>query len=53
MVSDILELLASGWSISDVLQEYPQLNEDMIREAFKYAAIILRRKYRVIEIYTG
>jgi len=53
LVSDILELLASGWSISDVLQEYPQLNEDMIREAFKYATIILRRKYRVIEIYTG
>jgi len=33
LVSDILELLASGMSIEEILREYPSLNEEMIREA--------------------
>ncbi len=52
LVSDVLELLASGWNVEDILEEYPQLNEEMIREALRYAAMVLRRRYRVIEIHT-
>jgi len=33
LVSDILELLASGMSIEEILREYPSLNEEMVREA--------------------
>ena len=35
LVSDILELLASGMSIEEILKEYPSLNEEMIRNAFE------------------
>ncbi|RLE63263.1 MAG: antitoxin [Thermoprotei archaeon] len=52
LVSDVLELLASGFSVENILEEYPQLSEEMIREALRYAATVLRRSYRVIEIHT-
>ena len=52
LVSDVLELLASGFSVENIIEEYPQLSEEMIREALRYAATVLRRSYRVIEIHT-
>ena len=47
LVSDILELLASGMSIKEILNEYPSLNEEMIREALDYAAKVIKREYHV------
>jgi len=44
LVADVLEMLAAGMSVEDVLNEYPQLNEEMVREALLLAAEVLRRK---------
>ncbi len=33
LVSDVLELLAAGKSMKEILEEYPKLSEEMIREA--------------------
>ncbi|WP_456327821.1 DUF433 domain-containing protein [Archaeoglobus sp.] len=43
----ILEMLASGMSIEDVLKEYPELTEEDVKEAIKYASQILSKE----EIY--
>ncbi len=34
----ILELLSNGWSIDDILREYPYLSREDILAAIKYAA---------------
>jgi len=52
LVADVLEMLAAGMSIEDVLNEYPQLNEGMVREALLLAAEVLRRKWSVVKIST-
>ena len=43
----ILEMLASGMSIEEILREYPELTEEDVREAIKYASQILSKE----EIY--
>jgi uncharacterized protein (DUF433 family) len=43
----ILEMLASGMSIEEILKEYPELTEEDVREAIKYASQILSKE----EIY--
>jgi len=40
----ILEMLANGMSIEDILREYPELSEEDIREAIKYASRILSKE---------
>ncbi|MCD6488138.1 MAG: DUF433 domain-containing protein [Desulfurococcales archaeon] len=50
LVSDVLEMLAEGMSIDDILEEYPQLSKEMILEALALAAELLRRERRVIPI---
>ncbi len=50
LVADILEMIASGMSIEEILEEYPQLNKEMILEAIALAAELLRRERRVIPI---
>ncbi len=37
-VSDILQWLASGMDINEILQDYPSLKEDHIRAALAFAA---------------
>jgi uncharacterized protein (DUF433 family) len=37
-VADILTWLASGMSIGDILQDYPELSEESIRAALAFAA---------------
>jgi uncharacterized protein (DUF433 family) len=37
-VSDILSWLASGMSVDEVLQDYPELDEQKIRAALAFAA---------------
>ena len=41
-VDFILELLAEGWSHEDILENYPQLTEEDIKAALRYAAKALR-----------
>jgi len=50
LVADVLEMIASGMSIEEVLEEYPQLNREMILEAIALAAELLRRERRVMPI---
>lgn len=44
-VSLILDFLAAGMSIDDVLAEYPQLVEEDIRAALAYGAEMARDRY--------
>ena len=37
-VEHIVDRLADGWSIDDLLQSYPQLSAEAVRAALKYAA---------------
>ncbi|RLI90247.1 MAG: antitoxin [Candidatus Altiarchaeales archaeon] len=50
LVSDVLEMLASGMTIEEVLEEYPQLTREMILEALALAAELLKRGRRVIPL---
>jgi uncharacterized protein (DUF433 family) len=40
----ILEMLAEGMSIEDVLREYPELEEVDVREAVRYASYLLSKE---------
>ena len=42
LVSDILELIAAGETVNKILEEYPDLNRQMIRSALEYAARAVR-----------
>jgi uncharacterized protein (DUF433 family) len=44
-VSLILDFLASGMSIAEVLEEYPHLTEEDIRAAIAYGAEMSRERY--------
>jgi len=52
LVSDVLEMLAEGMTVDEILEEYPQLNREMILEALALAAELLRRERRVIPLPT-
>jgi len=52
LVAEVLEMIASGISIEEILEEYPQLKREMILEAIALAAELLRRERRVISIST-
>jgi uncharacterized protein (DUF433 family) len=48
LVSDVIELLAAGISIEEIIRDYyPSLNEDMVREALEWAAKIIRGEHYV------
>jgi uncharacterized protein (DUF433 family) len=41
LVSDVIELLAAGVSIEEIVRDYyPSLNEEMIREASRIVAFL-------------
>lgn len=44
-VSLLLDFLASGMSVQDILNEYPQLTEEDIRAAIAYGAEMSRERY--------
>lgn len=44
-VSLLLDSLASGMSVQDILNEYPQLTEEDIRAANAYGAEMSRERY--------
>ncbi|NCO96812.1 MAG: antitoxin [Candidatus Aenigmarchaeota archaeon CG_4_10_14_0_8_um_filter_37_24] len=41
MVGDIVELIAAGEKVEDILKEYPGLNRGMIKSALRYAARLI------------
>ena len=40
----ILELIANGWAIDDILKEYPHLTREDVLAAVRYAARVLREE---------
>jgi len=50
-VSLILDFLADGMKVEEILKEYPQLTEEDIRAAIAYGAEMSRERY--IEIPSG
>ena len=43
-VYDVLEYLASGMSVEEVLQDFPELTQEDIRACFAFAAAYCRRQ---------
>ena len=43
----IIELIASGMTIKDVLKEYPELKEDDVKAALLYASKLLEKEITV------
>lgn len=50
-VSLILDLLANGMAIEEILTEYPQLSKEDIRAAIAYGAEMSRERF--IEVIAG
>lgn len=46
-VSFVLDLVASGMTIKEILEDYPYLEEDDIKQCLKYASFLANE--RVIE----
>jgi len=42
-VEFILDLLANGWTIEEILENYPQLKKEDVIATLKYAAEVLKR----------
>ncbi len=42
LVGDIIELIAAGEAIEEILESYPAITKEMIREALEHAAKIVR-----------
>jgi len=40
----IVELVANGLSIKDILKEYPELSEEDVKAALRYAVSLLKRE---------
>ena len=40
----IVEMIASGLSVKDILKEYPELGEEDVKAALRYAASLLKRE---------
>jgi len=47
-VSVILKMLAAGKSIQDVLDAYPELEEEDVRQAMKYAAWVVSDQIQMV-----
>ena len=43
----ILELIANGWTVDDILKEYPHLTREDVLAAIRYAARVLREEVAV------
>jgi uncharacterized protein (DUF433 family) len=43
-VEHVVELLANGWTIEEVLENYPQLKREDVLAALKYAAEVLKEE---------
>jgi uncharacterized protein (DUF433 family) len=46
-VEFIVELIASGASIDDIVREYPQLDRESVQQVVQYAARFLRNEVNI------
>jgi len=44
MVANILSLFAGGYSIKQILENYPELKETDVKEAIQYAASVVQEE---------
>jgi len=52
-VSVILKMLAAGKSVQDVLEAYPELEEEDVRQALQYAAWVASEQVRLVPAGAG
>ncbi len=52
-VSLVLDLLASGWSFQQVLDNYPGITEEDIRACIAYGAEMSRERYVDLPVESG
>lgn len=52
-VSLLLDLLAGGMRVEEILEEYPQLTEEDVRAAIAYGAEMARERYVEVPIEAG
>ncbi len=52
-VSPVLDLLASGWSFQQVVDNYPGITEDDIRACIAYGAAMSRERYADLPVGSG
>jgi uncharacterized protein (DUF433 family) len=49
-VQTVLEFLAAGDSVEDVLEEYPSLQPEDVRACFDYASKVLANHFSVVTV---
>ena len=47
-VSLVINLVAAGMSVKEIIEEYPDLEEDDIRQALQYGSLLAREEYHII-----
>ena len=47
LVSDVVELVAAGESLEEILESYPGITKEMMREALEHAAKAIRGEHFV------
>ncbi|MBI4295302.1 MAG: DUF433 domain-containing protein [Chloroflexi bacterium] len=52
-VSLVLDFLASGWTVQDILNNYPGLEEADVRACIAYGAEMARERYIEIPVETA
>ena len=52
-VSVILKMLAGGSSVQEVLEAYPELEEEDVRQAIRYAAWVVSDQIHVVPRASG
>jgi len=52
-VAQIVNMVANGMSVSDVLQEYPFLDDEDVRQALRYAALLANEEIHPVTAASG
>ena len=49
-VQTVLEFLAAGDSLDDVIQEYPELTREDVQACLDYASRLMGNQYSIVEV---
>lgn len=49
-VQTVLEFLAAGDSVADVLEEYPSLNEEDVQACLEYASRVMGNQFSTVAV---
>jgi uncharacterized protein (DUF433 family) len=52
-VAQIVNMVANGMSAGDILQEYPFLEEEDVRQALRYAALLANEEIHPVPAASG